>query len=111
MDPTAFVSSGVHSLRSVEYSIVCVTVAPSWTFRINPLRAPSYSSVMIGARLTFRVSDRFSVPNILLAEIVIVLVLIVVGVPEMRPVAVLRSRPAGSPVALKLVGVLFAVMV
>ena len=111
VDPTAFVSSGVHSLRSVEYSIVCVTVAPSWTFRTNPLRARSYLSVMIGARLTVRVSDWFPVPVRLLAEIVMVLVLAVVGVPEMTPVAVLRSRPAGNPVALKLVGVFFAVMV
>ena len=61
--------------------------------------------------LTFRVSDWFPVPVTLLAEIVMVLVLAVVGVPEMTPVAVLRSRPAGNPVALKLVGVLFAVMV
>ena len=31
-------------------------------------------------------------------------------VPEMRPVEEFTVRPAGSPVALKLVGVLFAVM-
>ena len=34
-----------------------------------------------------------------------------VGVPEMTPVAVLTERPAGSPVALKLVGLLLAVIV
>ena len=66
---------------------------------------------MIGSRLTVRVSDWFPVPVRLLAEIVMVLVLPVVRVPEMTPVAVLRSRPAGNPVALKLVGVFFAVMV
>ena len=47
----------------------------------------------------------------MLAESVIVLVPGVVGVPEMTPVAVFTVRPAGSPVALKLVGVLSAVMV
>ena len=36
--------------------------------------------------LTFRVSDWFPVPVTLLAEIVIVLVLAVVGVPEINPV-------------------------
>ena len=68
--------------------------------------------VMTGVRgLTVRVSDWFPVPVTLLAEIVRVLVLAVVGVPEMRPVAVFTVRPAGKPVALKLVGLLFAVMV
>jgi hypothetical protein len=33
-----------------------------------------------------------------------------VGVPEMRPVALLKESPAGSPVALKLVGELAAVI-
>ena len=61
--------------------------------------------------MTFRVSDWFPVPVTLLAEIVMVLVLAVVGVPEMTPVAVFTVRPAGRPVALKLVGVFFAVMV
>ena len=43
--------------------------------------------VMTGVRgLTFRVSDWFPVPVTLLAEIVIVLVLAVVGVPEINPV-------------------------
>ena len=61
--------------------------------------------------LTVKVSVKVPVPVTLLAEIVIVLVLAVVGVPEMTPVAVFTVRPAGNPVALKLVGVLFAVMV
>ena len=46
----------------------------------------------------------------LLAERVTLVVPPVVGVPEMRPVEEFTVRPAGSPVALKLVGVLFAVM-
>ena len=62
-------------------------------------------------RLMVKVSVWFPVPVTLMAEIVMVVVAAVVGVPEMMPVAVLRSRPAGSPVALKLVGVLSAVMV
>ena len=61
--------------------------------------------------MTFRVSDWFPVPVALLADMVMVLVPAVVGVPEMTPVAVFTVRPAGSPVALKLVGLLFAVMV
>ena len=61
--------------------------------------------------MTFRVSDWFPVPVTLLADIVMVLVLAVVGVPEMTPVAVFTVRPAGSPVALKLVGVFLAGMV
>ena len=34
-----------------------------------------------------------------------------VGVPETTPVAVLTESPAGNPVALKLVGLLLAVIV
>ena len=34
-----------------------------------------------------------------------------VGVPEMTPVVVLMESPAGNPVALKLVGLLLAVIV
>ena len=34
-----------------------------------------------------------------------------VGVPEMTPVVVLTESPAGNPVALKLVGLLLAVIV
>ena len=87
VDPTALVASGVHSLRSVEYSIVCVTVAPSWTFRTNPLRARSYLSVMIGARLTVRVSVCVPVLTSSVAERVMVVIPTVVGVPEMTPVS------------------------
>jgi hypothetical protein len=35
----------------------------------------------------------------------------VVGVPEINPVLVFTLRPAGNPVALKLVGLLVAVIV
>ena len=68
--------------------------------------------VMIGVRgLIVRVSVLFPVPPSLLAERVMVVVAAVVGVPEMMPVAEFTVRPAGSPVALKFVGVLSAVMV
>ena len=50
----------------------------------------------------------FPVPPELVALSVTVEVPAVVGVPEIRPLAVLTARPAGSPVAAKLVGELLA---
>ena len=50
------------------------------------------------------------VPPALLAESVIMLAPAVLGVPEITPVAESRLRPAGRPVAAKLVVVLVAVM-
>lgn len=50
-------------------------------------------------------------PVTLIALIVTEEVAAVVGVPEITPVLVLTLRPAGNPVALKLVGLLAAVMV
>jgi hypothetical protein len=47
----------------------------------------------------------------LLAVTVTLVVPAVVGVPEIRPVLVLIARPGGSGVALKLVGLLVAVIV
>jgi hypothetical protein len=47
----------------------------------------------------------------LLAVIVTLVVPDVVGVPEIRPVIVLTLRPGGSGLALKLVGLLVAVIV
>ena len=64
-----------------------------------------------GIGLTVNVRVKLPVPLSLLAERVIVLVPAVVGVPEMTPVEEFTVRPAGNPVALKLLGVLFAVMV
>src|SRR5256885_1575199 len=51
------------------------------------------------------------VPPAFVALIVTAVMPGVVGVPEIAPVAVFTERPAGSPVALKLVGVLLAVIV
>jgi hypothetical protein len=47
----------------------------------------------------------------LLAVMVTLVVPAVVGVPEITPVLVLTVRPGGKPVALKLVGLLVAVIV
>jgi len=50
-------------------------------------------------------------PPALAALMVTLAVPAAVGVPEMRPLAELTLKPAGSPVALKLVGLLLAAMV
>jgi hypothetical protein len=50
-------------------------------------------------------------PAPLLAVMVTLVVPAAVGVPEITPVLVLMVSPAGSPVALKLVGLLVAVIV
>ena len=55
-------------------------------------------------------SDWVPVPATLLAEIVRVRVAAVVGVPEMTPVAGLRVRLVGRPVAAKRVVALSVVM-
>src|SRR3989338_11458508 len=57
-----------------------------------------------------RVNDMVPVPPELAALKVTFEVPAVVGVPEIRPVPVLMVSPAGSPVALKLVGLLVAVI-
>lgn len=51
------------------------------------------------------------VPAPLLAVMVTLVVPVVVGVPEMTPMLVLTLRPAGSGLAVKLVGLLVAVIV
>ena len=59
---------------------------------------------------TVTVSTKVAVPDpaALVAPIVTLVVPVAVGVPVIRPVVVLTDSPAGSPVALKLVGVLLA---
>ena len=61
--------------------------------------------------LMVKVSVALPVPPALVALIVTVYVPAVVGVPEINPVLVSTVKPAGSPVALKLVGLLVAVIV
>jgi len=61
--------------------------------------------------LIVKVNVWLPVPPALVALIVTVYVPAVVGVPEINPVLVFTVKPAGSPVALKLVGLLVAVIV
>ena len=61
-----------------------------------------------GPTVSVNVAD--PVPPALVAEIVTVLTTAAVGVPLIRPVAVLMARPAGRPVAPNKVGKLLAVM-
>ena len=63
-----------------------------------------------GGLLIVKVSVALPVPPELVALIVTVYVPAVVAVPEINPVLVLTVNPAGSPVALKLVGLLVAVI-
>ena len=60
------------------------------------------------AGLTVSVNVFVPVPLALIAFRVTLVVAVVVGVPEMSPVAVLTVNPAGSPVAPKLDGELAA---
>jgi len=60
--------------------------------------------------LMVKVSVALPVPPALVALIVTLNVPAVVGVPEINPVLVSTVKPAGSPVALKLVGLLVAVI-
>jgi len=57
---------------------------------------------------TVKVSVALPVPPALVALMVTLYVPAVVGVPEINPVLVFTLKPAGSPVALKLVGLLVA---
>ena len=57
-----------------------------------------------------KVSVALPVPTALVALMVTLYVPAVVGVPEINPVLVSTLKPAGSPVALKLVGSLVAVI-
>jgi hypothetical protein len=57
-----------------------------------------------------KVKVALPVPPALVALIVTLYVPAVVGVPEIAPVLVFTLKPAGNPVALKLVGLLVAVI-
>ena len=63
-----------------------------------------------GVGKTVMTSEAVPVPPALLALIPTVVVPVAVGVPVMAPVLVLTLRPVGNPVALKLVGLLEAVI-
>jgi hypothetical protein len=63
-----------------------------------------------GALLIVRLKTAVPVPLVLIAPIVTLALPAVVGVPEIRPFDVLTASPAGRDVALKLVGLLLAVI-
>ena len=63
-----------------------------------------------GAAEIVRVRDAVPVPPALVALKATVETPAAAGVPEMRPVVVLTDMPAGKPAALKLVGLLVAVI-
>ena len=62
------------------------------------------------AGLIVMTSVALPVPPALVALMVTLYVPAVVGVPEINPVLVFTDKPAGSPVALKLVGLFVAVI-
>ncbi len=66
--------------------------------------------VGLPAAATVSVSVKFPVPEALVAPRVTVLVPLALGVPVIAPVVVLTDNPAGKPLALKLVGLLLAVI-
>jgi hypothetical protein len=63
------------------------------------------------AALIVNVSVAVPVPPALVALSVTLDVPVVVGVPDITPLDVITDSPAGNPVALKLVGLLLAVIV
>ena len=74
-----------------------------------PVAVPALEMTGAGG-LMVRVKVLVPVPPALVALKLTLEVAAVVGVPEISPVAVLIDRPAGSPVALKLVGEFEAVI-
>jgi hypothetical protein len=88
-------------------------ISPVVVFTANPAGSPVAvrELVMTGvAGLIVKVNVALPVPPALVALMVTLDVPAVVGVPEIRPVVVFTANPAGSPVALKLVGLLVAVI-
>ena len=65
---------------------------------------------MTGSALIVKVKIALPVPPALVALMVTLYVPVVVGVPEIKPVVGSTVRPGGSGVALKLVGLLVAVI-
>lgn len=71
---------------------------------VSALVMTGFATVTVSARVAVPVPEEFVAPIVTLE------VPVAVGVPVIRPVVVLTDRPAGRPVALKLVGVLDAVI-
>ena len=73
--------------------------------------APELNRVAVDPEATMlRASVAEPVPTELVALSATLKLPVAVGVPETRPVEVLTESPAGKPVALKLVGLLLAVI-
>src|SRR2546422_3159438 len=81
-----------------------LNATPTWPVAVPALVMTGVAGVIVTA------SVWVPVPPALVALRVTVEAPAVVGVPEMRPVVALSARPAGNPVAPKLVGLLVAVI-
>jgi hypothetical protein len=94
----------------VETKLVPFTVRVNWA--LPAMVAFGLIELIVGIGLLIvKVSVALPVPPALVALMVTLYVPAVVGVPEISPVVVFTANPAGSPVALKLVGLLVAVTV
>ena len=94
----------------VETKLVPFTVRVNWA--LPAVAEVGLIELIVGTGLLIvRVSVALPVPPALVALMVTLYVPPVVGVPEIAPVAVFTVKPAGSAVALKLVGLLVAVIV
>ena len=101
--------------RPLALKLVGLFVAVIWYVKAEPTcPVAEVLLVMIGAggvAATIVIeSVALPVPPAFVAEIVVFVVPADVGVPEIKPVVVLTDNPAGRPVALKLVGLLVAVI-
>ena len=101
--------------RPAAEKLVGVFDAVIWKLNALPTVPPAVSGLLVmtgatAADATVSVSVALPVPDALVAPRVTLEVAAVVGVPLMRPFAVLIVRPAGRPAAEKLVGLFDAVI-
>ena len=118
---------GTAAVSCVEETNVVVREAPfqrtvevetnlvPFTVRVKPVLPAATQfgliEVVVGTGLLIvKVKVALPVPPALVALMVTLYVPAVVGVPEINPVLVFTLKPAGNPVALKLVGLLAAVI-
>ena len=80
------------------------TTVPAWPETLPPANVGLATDWIVSANVAL------PVPPALVALIETFELPLAVGVPEINPVVVLIDKPAGSPVALKLVGLLVAVI-
>jgi hypothetical protein len=111
---TTVVASGLPFQFTVELEMKFVPFTVSVNCGPPAAVQVGLSELMVGLLLIVITSVALAVlhvPAPLLAVIVTLVVPAVVGVPEITPVLVLTLRPAGSGLAVKLVGLLVAVIV